>query len=264
MTIQSVQRVSDILSLFSIERPRWGITDIANTLGLAKTTVSSLVRTLHEVGFLEQDRETRRYSLGPKIFVLGIVMSETLEINQRSEVIVRRLAQETGLLVRVSIWDRDAVLVTLNVAPQNSDPFPRRIGPRVMAYCSAIGKALLAHLDTEHLETYLKTNRFTPFTPHTITRKDRLRKELKETKLRGYAINNQEVSLGRASIAAPIFKRGGRIAASISLSGTPEQIMGDEQEKLVQNLMNAAEDISRQMGYSRMSPSGMVMNSNAK
>ncbi|MBW1862338.1 MAG: helix-turn-helix domain-containing protein, partial [Deltaproteobacteria bacterium] len=73
--IQSVKRVSDILSLFTIEKQSRGITEISKIIGLPKSTVSSLVKTMSEVGFLEQDTETKRYRLGPKLFTLGILVS---------------------------------------------------------------------------------------------------------------------------------------------------------------------------------------------
>ncbi|MBW1800936.1 MAG: IclR family transcriptional regulator [Deltaproteobacteria bacterium] len=248
--IQSIQRIHDILSLFSIERPQWGITDIALSLGLPKTTVSSLVRTLAQLGFLEQDADSKKYRLGPKLFTLGIIMGETLEINQKSEALANQLAERTGLMCRVAIWDGDAALVTLNVTPQNMVYFARRIGPRIEAYCTSLGRALLAFMEDGQIRLYLKTIKMVQLTPHTISRKTQLMKELEQTRLRGYAINKQEVTVGRASIAVPIFKSGGQPAASISLTGDLERLFGSDLNQLVLALQGTSAEISRSMGFS--------------
>jgi len=249
MSIQSIDRVNQILSLFSLERPRWGITEMAGSLGLAKTTVSSLVRTLAEIGFLDQDPETRRYTLGPKLFALGVIAGDTYELNQKAERPARDLAEKTGLICRVAVWDQDATLQTLDIIPRDVDFLARRVGPRVAAYGSSLGRAILAYLDPEELKAYLDKTDMIPFTRYTITRRDQLVKELNETRKRGYAINDQGVILGRASIAAPIFGRNRKVIASISLVGSPQKVLGADLDHFARQLQNTAMDISRLMGF---------------
>jgi IclR family KDG regulon transcriptional repressor len=254
MAIQSLKRACKILSLFSLEKPRWGVSEIAKAIDLPITTASSLIRTLKGEGFLDQDPETRRYSLGSNIFTLGIIVSETLEINQKAQEQAHQLAEKTGLICRVAIWDHDAALVTLDITPRDAEFLARRLGPRVVAYCSSIGRALLAYLEPRETEGYLKKTKLTPFTPHTITRRDHLRKELKKIRSFGYAVNNQELSIGRASLAVPIFRRGGSVTASISVVGSPERVLESDFENLVASIKNTAEGISWQMGYRPESP----------
>lgn len=249
MSIQSIERVDRILSLFSLERPRWGITEMALSLDLPKTTVSGLVRTLTGLGFLDQDLETRRYTLGPKMFALGVIAGDTYELNQKAERPARDVAERTGLICRVAVWDHDATLQTLDIIPRDVDFLARRVGPRVAAYGSSLGRAILAYLDPEELKGYLDKTSMIPFTRYTITRRDQLAKELNETRKRGYAINNQGVILGRASIAAPIFGRNGKVIASISLVGSPQKVLGADLDHFARQLQNTAMDISRLMGF---------------
>jgi DNA-binding IclR family transcriptional regulator len=249
MSIQSIERVNQILSLFSLERPRWGVTEMANALDLPKTTVSSLVRTLSKIGFLDQDLETRRYTMGPKIFALGVIAGETYALNQKGEKPARDLAEKTGLICRLAVWDEDATLQTLDIIPKDVDFLARRVGPRVAAYGSSLGRAILAYLDPGEVKDYVDKTRIIPFTQYTITRRDELAKELNDTRERGYAINNQGVILGRASIAAPIFGRNGKVIASISLVGTPQKVLGPELDTFARHLQNTAMEISRLMGF---------------
>jgi DNA-binding IclR family transcriptional regulator len=243
MSIQSIERVGSILSLFSAQKPRWGNAEIASAVGLAKTTVSTILRTMVKIGFLSQDPETRRYTLGYRLFTLGMIAGDTLEINQKAQGPAQNLAERTGLICRVGIWDRDAVVTTLNIVPRDVEFLARQIGPRVVAY-----------LHAEDIEDYLKKTRMTPFTRNTITRKDRMLKELKETRIRGYSVNNEEYILGRASIAAPVFGRGGLVNAAISLTGSPENVLGSELKQHTRHLLDTATEISRLMGHSLEAP----------
>lgn len=249
MIIQSVQRALDILSLFSYSRPRWGITEISLALALPKGTIHNIVKTLDQAGFLQRDEETRKYALGPRVFSLGTIMGGTLEINRKALGPAHRLAEETGLVCRVAIWDRDAALVTLDIDPRESEPFSARIGPRVLAYCSAIGRALLAHFTPEDLQSYMERTDFVAFTPHTIATPADLLAELEKTRVRGYAVNNQEIALGRASLGAPVFGPGGRLSASISLTGSAQTLLGQRLKKHAEALCRAAAEISSLSGY---------------
>lgn len=247
--IQSVSRALSILDLFSYARPSLSIAEISRGLGLAKPTTHNLVRTLEAKGYLDQDPQTRRYRLGARLLALGTIMSGTLELNQVASGLVNMVADRTELVCRVGIWDRDAILVTLNAAPKYSEAQAHRIGPRVDAYCSSLGRAILAHLEPEPLADYLAEAVLAPLTAKTITDKDALRAELAETRERGYALNLEEMALGRASLAVPIRGREGQVTASASLTGNPARIVSDDQENLVNELFAMADNIGRRLGH---------------
>jgi DNA-binding IclR family transcriptional regulator len=258
MQIQSIQRALDILSLFSQSQPRWGLTDIATAMGLAKGTAHNIINTLMKGGFLKQDSETRRYQLGHKLFTLGTIMAGTLEINQKGGGLAHQLAGRTGLVCRLAIWDTDAALVTLNANPHYADSLSQQIGPRVVAYCSAIGRALLAYLPAEELESYLSEVELTPFTSKTITDKQQLSEILKQTVSQGYAFSHEELIVGQTSFAASIFKGDGSLAAAISLSGSSGKIMGPQQPAIITDLRRTAIELSNYMGHFPMEPKDRV------
>jgi IclR family KDG regulon transcriptional repressor len=258
MQIQSIQRALDILSLFSHAQPRRGLTEIAASTGLAKGTAHNIINTLVQGGFLKQDRETRRYQLGHKLFTLGTIMAGTLEINQKAGSLAHQLAGRTGLICRLAIWDNDAALVTLNAAPNYADTLSQQIGPRVVAYCSAIGRALLAYLTPEDLDAYLEDVELIPFTPKTVTDKSQLKKILNQTREQGFALNHEELAVGQTSIASTIFKNHGVLAASICLSGNSDVVMGPEKGSIISDLRRTAIEISRYMGHYPMVPKERV------
>ena len=207
MAIQSVDRALRILQLFSHSRPLLGVSDISAALGLPKGTTHGLVRALVGRGFLQQDHDSRKYRLGLSIHELGMMLAGTLEINQKAAEPAHRLARQFQLLSRVAMWDGDSVVVTLNAYPRSRAAVPYQIGPRVRAYCSAIGKAVLAFLDEAELRRYLDRVAMISITGSTITSRERLESDLNETRRRGYAIDREEAVPGLGCVGAPIFER---------------------------------------------------------
>jgi DNA-binding IclR family transcriptional regulator len=249
MTIQSVKRATDIISLFSSSRTSLGITQIAAALNLNKATAWGLVTTLEKQGFLQQDPDTQKYSVGPKLFELGMVYVGSLEINAKASRLVHGLASRTGFNARVGIWDGDSVLITLLALPKAEDSLSHQIGPRVPAYCSGVGKALLANLEPDTLENYLRVTELARHTRATIVTAEKLLKDLEKTRERGYSISSEEMIPGIAALGAPIFGRKKGLAGAISISGPPSALLGKQMGKLADELMYTAAEISREMGY---------------
>lgn len=256
--IQSVQRALDILSFFSLARPSLGIGELSELMGLPRTTVHGLVRTLLEKGFLQQDPGTKKYGLGFKIYELGMILGNTLEVNRKASAHLFSLSQRTGLEARLAIWEGGSVLVTIG-ASVRSLAFFAQVGPRMPAYCSASGKVFLAHLSPRELEEYLHGTEFVRLTPATIVSRSHLMTEIREARKRGYAVNREELTRGLVAFAAPIFERTGRVEAAISLTLTTGAVVGEAEKGLVDELLKSATLISRDLGYSPESlqtPSG--------
>jgi len=248
MIIQSVDRAADIISLFSSSQIFLGITEIASALKLNKGTVWGLVTTLEKRRFLQQDPVTRKYSVGPKIFELGMVYLSHVEINSKASRPLHSLASRTELNGRVGIWESDAALITLLALPRSEDSLSHQIGPRVPAYCSGVGKALLAHLEAEQIEDYLRRVDLVRHTHSTITSRDKLREDLDNTRERGYSIGREEMIPGVAALGAPIFDRKYQLAGAISISQSPEVVLGRNMKKLAAELLQTSFQISREMG----------------
>jgi len=247
--IRSVERALNLLLLFSYAKPRWGITEMAKATDIPKTTVHNLLRTLEEKGFVHQDKESMKYSLGRKLFTLGSTMVETLDINQKAIGPSHRLAERTGLECKVAIWDVDAVIITIDIGLRHRGFLSKRLGPRVVAYCSALGRVFLAHYDTLDLEFYLEQTELKAFTKNTIVNRDKLLEELEATRLRGYSINNEEINLNAVGIGAPIFNKMGEVIASIEVAGTPEVVFAGTKDIYIHELMETAAEISISLGW---------------
>lgn len=249
MSIQSVDRALQILALFSHRCPTLGVTEISQAVGLSKGTVHGLIRTLLRQGFLQQDVPSRKYRLGLKIYELGIILAGTLEINQKAAGPVTQMAKGAQLVGRVAIWDGDSVIITFDVHPRIRAVLPFRFGPRVHAYCSAMGKAILAFLDEAQVNSYIERTPMVAFTAATITDKEQFLQELAETRRRGYAVDREEAVQGVGCIGAPVFQRDGQVAGSISISGSTARVLGEKMTEYIDELLRTAAEVSRYMGH---------------
>ena len=249
MAIQSVKRATDIISLFTSSQTQWGITQMAEALDLNKATVWGLATTLEKQGFLQQDPDTLKYSLGPKLFELGMVYVTNLEINTKGSRLAHALAERTRLNARLGIWSGGTALITLLALPKAEDSLSHQIGPRVPAYCSAVGKALLAYLDPREIQDYLKATELVRHTQKTLVSVAKLSKDLEEIRNRGYAVSCEEMILGVAALGAPIFGRNRGLVGAISISGPPAAVLDVNQESIAEQLLRTAAAISQEMGY---------------
>ncbi len=251
MAIQSVQRALTILTLFSAENPRLGITEISRLMNLPKPTIHGLVQTLIEQGFLVQDPETRKYSLGLKIYELGLFLSGTLKINQIGGPSAQRLAKSTGYMTRVAMWDRDMVLITMNLFPTIDDTYLFRqlgLGPRVPAYSSAVGKAILSTFSPEKLDAYIERTDFAPFTENTVISADTLKADLETTRKTGFAMECEEYLKGLSCISVPVFDSTGESSAALSVSGSVDLLNDPELPAIKAKLKQNAGEISMGLG----------------
>lgn len=249
MTIQSVDRALEILGLFTPSRLRLGISDISRLTGLARPTVHGIVQTLAGRGFLDQDPETRKYALGLTIYELGTLLSGSLSINQVGAAPAQRLARASGRMVRLAIWDRDTVIVTLNIVPETDIGTGYPLGPRVPAYCTAIGKSILLAMTGEEVRSYLNGLDLVPYTETTRTDRAMLIKEIDASRLNGYAVDEAEYLPGFFCIAAPVFDRTGRPVGAVSISGDEDILQEETRTSLSRRVMATAAEISRSMGY---------------
>jgi len=241
----SIENGANILSLFTRARPIWGISEIARELNLSKTTTFNLVSTLEKVGYLRKNEEFQKYTLGVRIASIGATMVANMELNHKGAGVVQELATTYGIFCRMGIWDRDAVLVIFNGIPGNEgQPTSYQAGPRVPGYVTAMGRAILSHMDIGEVKRYLDRVQLIKHTTKTKVKKSEILKELAETMERGYSICNEEMAHGDASVAAPIINKKNQIAGAITFVGASEIIMGPKMRNYTNAICRKAQQIS--------------------
>ncbi len=244
---RSLNRAISILNLFNNQKETWGITEISRELDLPKSTVHGLVKTFESHHYLEMT-EGGKYRLGIRVYELGMTYQTSARLETVSEPQIRQLINKYRQSVHVAIYaGRMAVFVIANKAGSSNIIVPR-IGAGIAAYCTGVGKAMLAWQSPSHIDEYLQSEPLTPYTAHTITSPEILREELQKIRDNGYAVDQEEALLGVGCVAAPIFGSSGQVIAAISISGTPETI-NSRLAECIEDVKLAGRAIGIGMGY---------------
>lgn len=249
--ISSLEKALRILKSFSLEKPEWGIRDLASHLAFSPATVQRLVQTLKSHGFLDQDESTKRYRLGPVYFRFVEILQSQYPILKEALPLMRILCSETGETTHLNVIDgRERLCIHSIESPQHLKA-GMPVGNRSPLYAGASSKCLLAFSSKEFIASYLNSISLTPLTDETITDVEKLRVELSTIRSRGYATSTGERTPGLCSMSVPIFGYGGSFIAALSLA-IPTVRFSDQEHRsrCLKKLLETGEKLSRKMGYS--------------
>jgi len=247
--IQSIKRAVKILNSFTPQEKELSITELSKRVNLHKSTIHRILVTLEDEGFVLKDQVSQKYRLGIKLFELGYLVQDQMEIRSYALSIMKELAKKTEESIDLNILS-DGKRVSIEKIESPHDV--RRIiqlGKSLPLYCGSSGKALLAFLSDEEIEKIIQKEKLIPFGPNTITDTTKLKINLKEIQKNGYAISFEERVLGSASIAAPILDYKGKVVASLSISGPTTRFTKKKVPILISLVKEAAKKISISLGY---------------
>jgi DNA-binding IclR family transcriptional regulator len=249
--IQSVERAAVILGVLGSGTPRLGVTEIAERVGLPKPTVYGLLRTLVKHDLVAQDPMTGKYSLGPGVLQLGNAYLDGSELRARSLLWAQALAQRANEAVWVATLSGTRAIVLHHVFRPDNTVQILEVGAAIPWHACALGHAIVAYLPQPESARILAAER-APLTGRTQTTRAALDQALAQVRRRGYAIENQEATVGDAGIAAPIANREGTVAGSIGLVGPAERLLArGAPAKLARAVVESARSVSRDLGAGR-------------
>jgi IclR family pca regulon transcriptional regulator len=251
---QSLERGLAILSAFRSGRPLLGVSELGREIGLSRSTAHRYVATLAALGYLQQDGVTKKYRLGPRVLDLGFSAINSMELREVAAPHLRQLSDEMGFTVNMAILDElDIVYVERcrsSRARQREIDLNLHVGARLPAYCTSLGKVLLAFLPADDRKETLARIEFTRRGPNTLTSRTSFAAELDRVRKSGFAINNEELAYGLRSIAAPVLAHDGAAAAAINLAVHSSMVsMEDLVARLSPSLRRCAAEISAHLGY---------------
>ena len=247
--VQVLDRMVAILHCFSNQTPERSFTEIMHQVRLHKSTLYRLLEALRAYDFISLDSATGKYVLGLRLFELGMVSIGRLEIGKLAMPVLETLVARVGETAHLCILDGNEVVYIAKVESKLPFRVPSNVGRRNPAYCTGVGKALLAHLSEEKLEAYLAQTPLRSFTKNTITSAVELKRHLQQLRARGYAIDDQEIDEGLRCIGAPVRNHTGEVVAAISIAGPATRIAKRNVREFASYVTAAADSISRQLGY---------------
>ena len=249
-SIQSLDRATAILKALASGPRRLGVSELAERLGLARPTVHGLLQTLQSHGFVEQDRHSDKYQLGPGLLQLGYSYLDLNELRARSIGYADRLAARTGAAVRVGVMHGSSVVVVHHVFKPDSTFGVLEVGLQLPLHASSLGKAVLAFAPAQVVDDVF-AEPLPRLTKRTLDEAD-LRRELGLIRDQGVATERDEAVLGESSVAAPIFDHGGQAVGAIGVVDATERIFPRGLARGVGAAVgDAARGVSRELGAPR-------------
>lgn len=249
--IQSVERAAAILQLLASGR-RLGVVDVARYLELPKGTVHGILSTLHHIGFVEQDRTTGKYQLGPSLLHLGNSYLDANELRTRAINWADSLASRSREAVQIGAIHDGKVLIVHHVFRPDDSVQALQVGALLPMHATALGKVLMAH-DPEGEGVAVKAVN-DQHTDRTLVTAAEIADELSLVRKNGWAAEISELVQGEAAIAAPITDDRGVTVGAIGIRGAVERLCEDDntvRTEMVSFVRDAARAVSRDLGANR-------------
>jgi IclR family KDG regulon transcriptional repressor len=238
----------NLLELFSAEKIELGISEMARLLGKRASTIHRTVTVLKNRGYIEQELERGKYRLGLKAFELGCVYQNQSNVMKEAMQILERLSRETAETANLAVLDQGLKEIAYIAKIDSSQVLKTdiRIGTKLHAHCTALGKVLLASLDPHLVRKLFPPHRKLPaYTPHSITGTDELHRQLAEVRAAGFALDREEFRKEVVCVAMPLRDRGGRVVAAISVTAPAYRCSGariDQITTLMRAVIPGAKD----------------------
>jgi IclR family pca regulon transcriptional regulator len=249
----SLGRGLHLLAVLADAHQPVGLSELTARAGFDKATTHRLARTLLSCGYLSQDADSRRYRLGMRVLNLGFSYLRGLDVREQALPFMHVLVREISESASLSILDGPEVVYIERLRAGNvCVGIEVHVGSRMPAHCSSMGKAILAWLPAVQVRQILSTRPLVASTPYTITDLGRLERQLDDVRARGFAINDQEISLGFRSAAAAIRDRAGVPIAALNAAVATARVSRAELEtRIAPRVAECAAAVSAQLGFAQ-------------
>lgn len=248
MEIRSVTKAIRLLDMLGGGNGHYGVSELARLVEMDKSSVSRMLRTLEQAGYVAQDPITQRYSLGLTLGVLGYKALRRLDLRGTSRPMVERLAQLTNECAHLAILADGRSFYVDQVMPPRVVGVDAPIGTLAPLHCTALGKALLAFQPEDVREDIFEKLFFEPYTQHTVGPKA-LREMLAQVRSSGVAFDNEEFSIGVRCMAAPVFRYDGTVVAAIGISGPSPRVTDTRIAEWQPKLLEVSRELSARLGW---------------
>jgi IclR family KDG regulon transcriptional repressor len=223
------------------------IPEIVQALGLNRGNVHRLVATLERLGYVER-LEDGKIRLSYRIFKMGSTVPHSRKLDEVTRPFMHRLSELSDETVNLGVLYVDSVIYLDKVEAKQYLRLDHQIGEIDPLYCTALGKVLLSGFPEADLEEFFDSVELRPYTKNTIVTRERLEKEIREVRRRGYALDLKELDLNLHCIAAPIYDYSNRIVAALSISAPSIRFTRAKIDKLIAPMLEITAEISREMG----------------
>ena len=246
--MKSLRTALRLLMQFVGDQRDLGVGELAERCGLSKSQVSKVLAAFAETGLLLQNAETRRYSVGPRMFALGSRFVTHDPLCREAMPVMRDIVERTGHSARLSVLDGDDVLYLLGVEGPLFVDTGWRAGTWLPVHSTATGRVLLAFMSPERAERALSHAPLRPVTERTVTDPVQLRRLVESARSRGYCTQRGETTPGLGVTAVPIFGAGQQVVGALSLAFPAHLVTARDEAELAESLHDSARVLSQRIG----------------
>jgi len=251
--VQSIGRAFAILEEVARNRSGIALADLSKRVGLHNSTTFHLVKTMVSLGYIRQIKESKRYRIGRPLFALAASALDEMEMVSMATPVLDDLSRETGESSHFAARMSDAVVVMARTPGPGAFQLTDRVGVVRPAYCTALGKVILAALRPDQLDRYLDRVELKALTSKTITNPQRLRRELQEIRRAGIAIADGEFDNEMRCAAMPVHDFSGQVVGAIGISGPVWRLSIQALQNKARHLDETARRLSEAFGASQTS-----------
>lgn len=245
-SIRAVERALDVLLCFSRQTPELSMTQIAEQVGIHKSTVHRLLATLEKRRFVQRDPVTGTYRLGIRLFQMAYLTLEHNDLRQLASPFLRRLGEQFQENVHLSVLDDcDIIFVYVIESPQRVK-LAAAVGQRLPACATASGKAMLAFMPEESVRRILEHG-MTQYTPNTLCSPEALFENIRQVRERGFALDEQEYEAGINAVAAPIFDQNHQPIAAVAVAGPAYRLTRERMLEIGPVVLATTRDIAQEI-----------------
>jgi IclR family transcriptional regulator, pca regulon regulatory protein len=249
--IASLEHGLAILEALASEMGEMSLAALATHARLKKTTAWRLAHTLVRLGYLRQDKETKRFSLAPRVLSVGYAYFESLDLKQLAEPFLRDLSERLGETVNMAILDGYDLVYVERIKTSQLVNINLHVGSRLPLYNTSLGRALAAEMSADWLRQYIDSL-LTVAAAKQFVRNggEKLLEILRETRERGYALNDQDLALGLRSIASPIRDKSRKAVAAINVAVPSARVSVVDLHRIhAPELLKTSAEISAALGF---------------
>jgi IclR family KDG regulon transcriptional repressor len=247
---KSLQKALRILLHLGKYGPEMGVTDLASTMSLNKTTVYRLLNAMEKFELVEQNPDNERYRLGLRLYELGTRALESRTLQHEARRFLLEMSYRSRETVSLAVPSPGAIICLDRVnSPHTIITTRTEVGAGFPAHCTAVAKAVLAYLPESEIDAILRNNGLPRFTPSTLVRVQDLKQNLRQVREQGHATDNQELERGLSGVAAPVRTAEDRVIAGMGMAGPTLRFRGQELRDKIALVKEMAAKLSASLGH---------------
>lgn len=246
--VQVLERAVDILQVLSDDSRELAAAEVAERLALHKSTIHRLLTVLDQHRLIRRNAETGRYALGLRLFEFGTRAVHGLRLRDQAQPHLDQLARETGETAHICVFDNGEMVSVAYAEGPRSLRMPATVGRRTPAYCSAVGKAIVAFLSESAVDEVL-ARPLSSCTEKTLVTREALFADLRQVRIRGYSVDNEEIEKGLRCVGAPVWNYSSEVTAAVSVAGPAFRITRSRVPAMARAVVAMAQCLSAELGY---------------